>query len=519
MKKRAQSPDAFTYTTLFTGLARNSKFSLSAERALSIYQSMFADNSPVKPNLTHTNAVLNVCALCGNTDAMLGVAAQLPQQGKGAPDKFTYTTILNAIRVQTLAKLGHEPHDAVEVRDQALRQGARLWDEIKTRWSKGELSLDEELVCAMGRLLLISSQSPSHHDILPLLEQTMRIPQTALPATESKGPARLEAPKSALPTANSHSESLKLQQADKNKPILGESLPTQYYPRPGTKTLSLVMQTCNELRLFQAAQKYWGLLTARDGFDIEPDKQNYLDYLRLLRLQHQSRMTIELMRELKDGLLKSEGLEPKFFRIALSTCLRDVNNQHALDHATQLVKMMNDTLETPDPAALASYLAVATTRKPRAWLDIYNTAHSLIVPMRLLRSDLVYLFAKIRRLSDSEEHASVVKREGVVLALANKMIEAFDIAVNEGRESMSKDQRNNCRLHKGWLWSWCIRRQQYKRAEANVRNTSRRGKAKPLHDEKVEVDKGWTEEDGRQGSRLARFSLEKRESSGERQAS
>lgn len=59
---------------------------------------MFADNCPVKPNIIHTNAVLKVCALARDMDALWGVAAKLPTKGFGAPDNLTYTTILNAIR-------------------------------------------------------------------------------------------------------------------------------------------------------------------------------------------------------------------------------------------------------------------------------------------------------------------------------------------------------------------------------------------------------------------------------------
>ena len=439
---------------------------------------MFAENSPVKPNLTHTNAVLNVCALCGDIDAMLGVAAKLPQRGKGAPDKITYSTILNAIRSQATDKINHyQAYDTDEVKKQAARQGSRLWDEIRARWSKGELDLDEDLVFAIGRLLLMTPQPLSLYDILVLLDQTMRIPQQALPPEEKL--ALLEGPEGADP------KPLELQRTKHGQADLGKLLPTQYYVRPGNKTLSLVLQTCTELRLYQAAQDYWGLLTARETFDVEPDKQNYLDYLRLLRFQRQSRMTVELIREMKDSLLKKEDLEPKFFRIALSTCLRDVKNPKSLKYAEQLVKLMDDTLETPDPKTLESYMTLAISQDGRSWSDVFSIARSLIVPVRLLRSEIVDLYAKNKKLSRPEEHGAVVRRENDTLSLARKMISAFEIAMNEGRESMSREQQKMCKANKIWLSVWMHRRGDYKKAERDGKIDADREKARFLHEERL----------------------------------
>ena len=97
MKKRAQLPDSFTFTIIFRGLAKNARYERSLERALAIYESMHADNSPVKPSLIHTNAILNVCAFTNDIDSMLGIAAKLPTKGRDAPDCLTFTIILNAI--------------------------------------------------------------------------------------------------------------------------------------------------------------------------------------------------------------------------------------------------------------------------------------------------------------------------------------------------------------------------------------------------------------------------------------
>ncbi|KAL8954482.1 MAG: hypothetical protein Q9193_007227, partial [Seirophora villosa] len=141
---------------------------------------MSATNCPVKPNIIHTNAMLKVCALAKDMDTLWAVAAKLPMKGAGAPDNLTITIILNAIR--TVAwhgdeDLQDESVDELSIRRQrAVVQGRKLWDEIIPRWRAGDFWIDEEVVCAMGRLLLLGSTRQDFEDVLSLVEQVMRIP-------------------------------------------------------------------------------------------------------------------------------------------------------------------------------------------------------------------------------------------------------------------------------------------------------------------------------------------------------
>src|SRR5438045_2730157 len=177
MKKRNQAPDAHTYTILFRGLAGLAhSYAHALPRALSIYHSMDADNSPVKPNVIHTNAVLKVCARANDMDALLGVAAKLRRRGLRAPNNLTFTTILNAIRQQAISK----PEGLITIeesrtrRAKAIMDARKMWDDITSRWRKGDIWIDEELVCSMGRILLLGEQQDLD-DIFSLLEQTMNI--------------------------------------------------------------------------------------------------------------------------------------------------------------------------------------------------------------------------------------------------------------------------------------------------------------------------------------------------------
>ncbi|MCJ1302565.1 hypothetical protein MMC08_005369, partial [Hypocenomyce scalaris] len=181
MKKRAQPPDSHTYTILLRGLASHQDYSQTLSRALSVYNSMFAPNSPVKPSITHSNAVLKVCGRRGDIDALYGIAAKLPTHGVGAPDNLTFTTILNAVRHAAWtfngSKIGETPAETTERRQRAVNEGRRMWDDIIGRWRKGNIWIDEALVCAMGRLQLMGRHPTNLDAVLSLVEQTMAIPR------------------------------------------------------------------------------------------------------------------------------------------------------------------------------------------------------------------------------------------------------------------------------------------------------------------------------------------------------
>ena len=186
MKKRAQAPDAYTFTILLRGLANVVHYPSALERALSLYHSMYAPNSPVQPKIIHTNAVLKVCSRAGELDALWGVAARLPSHGRNAPDKATFTTILNAIGriAQNSAHRDDLSEEEKTDRQQkSVLQGRRIWVEVVERWRQGDIALDEELICSMGRLLVFSQVPKDIDDVLSLVEQTMGIRRTENEAT------------------------------------------------------------------------------------------------------------------------------------------------------------------------------------------------------------------------------------------------------------------------------------------------------------------------------------------------
>ena len=154
MKKRAQKPDNVTYTLLLRGLANFAHYPGSLGRALSLYHGMFGPNSKLNPNITHVNAVIKVCARCSDMDSLWDIVSKLPEKGPLAADSWTFTTIFNHMRHQSLTAPKAGDSSELVKREELLVKARQMWGVIVARWRLGELKIDEDLMCSMGRLLL-----------------------------------------------------------------------------------------------------------------------------------------------------------------------------------------------------------------------------------------------------------------------------------------------------------------------------------------------------------------------------
>ena len=470
MKKRAQRPDAYTFTLIFRGFSRSPHASQSASRAVSIYQSMFAENSPVRPSIIHTNAILRVCALAYDVDAIFGIAAELPVRGINAPNNITFTTVLNAIRTKAIkdtsdarcSRADKDESGGDQVTALAVRQGRKLWAEIRQRWMGGDLRLDEELVCAMGRLLLLGTKAQDYDDVLSLLEQTMGIPRqiarVADPAPKEPEEAFGPDGRPRLPSYSANTETETLLSPWEEEDGLPESFsdpfappsnvtrPTQSAVPPGRNTLSLALDACIRLKYVRAGQNYWGLLTSAEGHHrIIPDSENYHVYLRQLRLKRSSRLAVELVEELLSGALTGEpAVQNKTFRLALSCCVRDSKNKNAVLNAGKLVKMMMGALPHPDAKALSMY--VETALGSRDWRVIMDVTSHTYLGVRNLRSLLAYDPAGSRKQDEKD-----------IQELVRGLIGAYDVVLDHGNEEMRGDEKKRCREQRNTLAAYHTR--------------------------------------------------------------
>jgi hypothetical protein len=371
MKKRAQFPDSHTYTILLRGLSINAQTSGTLEKALVIYHSLFAPNSRTEPSIIHTNAVLRVCARALNLDAMWGIAAKIPETGPASANAITYITILNAIRQDAILgrPSGETEDEAAARRERSVVEGRRTWEIIINKWRNANLVIDEELVCAMGRLLLVGARPRDWDDVLSLVEQTMDIPRLVprvdTPERHQAGVPRLRGP-NVLKQFRFDDDHLTPDQSpmrgDEFLPVSpkntgGSAANRLAYVLPGNNTLSLVQEACQKVVASKAAQGYWDTLTDPGTYKVMPDLENLHHYLRNLRLFRASTTAVKVV---EDEII-GRGFEPRpaTFRIAMSTCVRDKNNHNSLNNAGRLLQAMLKKLPDIDARAVSMYATLA----------------------------------------------------------------------------------------------------------------------------------------------------------------
>ncbi|CAO2647813.1 Nn.00g087350.m01.CDS01 [Neocucurbitaria sp. VM-36] len=398
MKKRAQFPDSYTYTILLRGLSINAHTSGVLTKALSVYHSLSAPNSRVEPSIIHTNAALRVCARALDMDALWGVAGKIPETGAGAANVVTYITIINAIRQNLLVNAPKgETEDQVAARkERGIMEGRRMWEDIVGRWRNADLVIDEELVCAMARLLLVGSRPRDWDDVLSLIEQTMDIPRL-VPRLGTSGRQEAGLPHLRAPNVPEQHRFDDDHLAPGKSSMRGDeflalvpqgvggavSNPLSYV-RPGNNTLSVLQEACQKIVANKASQEYWDLLTDPTTYNIVPDLNNLHMRLRNLRQNRASAAAVKLLQEDIVG----KGIEPRpgTFRIAMSTCVRDKNNHNSLKHASQILNIMSNTLEDADPKAVAMYAELATTfplAKGSDLIDALTVLNPIVQNMRL----------------------------------------------------------------------------------------------------------------------------------------
>jgi pentatricopeptide repeat protein len=379
MKKRAQFPDNYTYMMVLRGLGFRSHVGQpvreeNVSKAVSIYTSMNAPTSRVKPNIMHTNAALNVCALALDMDALWSIASQIPQRGPQAADSVTYTIILNAIRHSAYGK---NPEDAqldqiAPRRQKAVDEGRRVWLDVIRKWRAGEIEMDEGLVGAMGQLLLTSKRIGDWDNVLDLVQQTMNVKRLIPPvgspdrhtdhvhqeSLEQSSEAQEEEMDEDGYTNSPATRAFKDVQPSQPEHAKSKGQRSLVWAVPGPQTVSLLVDACQAMRIPRIASAYWELLTS-EAYSVKPDLQNFDRQLRLYASNRASAKAAKLLRE----DLPSAGIKPmnSSFRLAMSACQRDMKNPHVLEHATTIIDVMEKTQADPDAQTLMQYLSLALT--------------------------------------------------------------------------------------------------------------------------------------------------------------
>ncbi|KAF7560311.1 hypothetical protein G7046_g3830 [Stylonectria norvegica] len=337
MKKRGQLPNVQTYTILFRGCAKSEHPQLAVSEAIKHYHILMKD-ARLEPNSIHLNAVLNVCGKANDLDSMFAIVDSVNDTTRPAT-AYTYTVILNALRFSLMREMkDFTPEQIAANTEKTVNRGKALWEEVIDKWQKGRLVIDEELVCAMGRLINMIPERDAKHEILDLLEQTMNIPNIARPKIQEKPSdygTKNDAAESSKAMAHSH-------------PASGKGL----YCGPGRNTLGLVLTILASGRMTTFGIKYWNVFVRQHG--IVPDKDNWFRMLGMLKVAKASAHAAEILDILPDEYVNSTP-----YRIAMETCVRDNINPNAVKNANRVLNSMLERLPVPDAHVLRSYLRVS----------------------------------------------------------------------------------------------------------------------------------------------------------------
>ncbi|KAL7929984.1 hypothetical protein V8C35DRAFT_314318 [Trichoderma chlorosporum] len=333
MKKRGQLPNVQTFTIIFRGCAKSQHPKLAVAEAVKHYNILLSDKR-LQPNSIHMNAVLNVCARAGDLDSMF-LIADTANDSTRAPTPYTYTTILNALRYQALLDARDlTPEQQATNIQKNVDRAKIIWVEVIDKWRKAQLVIDEELVCSMGRVLLLGSSKEQKKEVLDLLYQTMSIPNLA----EDTGMEAFQ---------DSQMEKIAVTGAPKRVPST-----RAVYAVPGRNTLALVLTALASAKLTTCGIKYWNLLVRYYG--VIPDNDNWLRMFGLLKVAKASSHASSIL-----SLMPDEYIDAKHYRIAMETCVRDNINPNVIPNADQVLDSMLERLSVPDIHTLRLYLRVA----------------------------------------------------------------------------------------------------------------------------------------------------------------
>ncbi|KAK5629590.1 hypothetical protein RRF57_005305 [Xylaria bambusicola] len=437
MKKRAQPPNAQTFTIIFRGCAKSAHPKLAVGEAVKLYQHMLSVGR-IKPNTIHLNAVLQVCAKAEDLDSMFGVLGS-SNDALRSPNNLTYTTILNALRSAVIRQfVSDDPsrglaENEIEKKKQATIQRAKsIWEEVISRWRAGSLIIDEELVCAMGRILLMGGYLDADY-IESLIEQTMMIPRV-----ENKG---LLKPQGTEDTAIARKKSV----------IKAPGAPAITHAVPGNNSLSMILEALEKTRRSTKAVKYWNVFTREHN--VIPDADNWIRLLKVYNTgKNSGRASIIL------NLMPRDMLTQKHVRLAMKACLRDNLNKSALQNATAVLKTMGENFKIPDIQSLRTYLQVAHASKRSfdikakedyagamdSWAkNLFAAIEHVSRPYDAVVEEY---FTKSSSVSDTKSLEQLQNSKAEVVALARKMSATCDILTHEHMASLTEVQLTKMNL-------------------------------------------------------------------------
>lgn len=502
MKKRAQLPNAQTYTIIFRGCAESKHPLQAVNEAFKIYNAMLA-SSRLKPNQIHLNAMLELCARAQDIETLFVVLRSA--NGQRAPNNLTYTIILNALRYQRSNQINPNEDEKEQKAAVAasiattISRSKLVWDEVITRWKKGEIVMDEELMCAMGRILLLGGAAETD-SVLAMVGEVLGIVNlldgepglinpSAQKTARSKTAAKSTEPKrqQLIERAEQFEEFDKAEDFDSSQLKDTGHAPPTTTPKPniptgpmamakmaGNNTLSLVMRALAQAKRTKLAARYWDYFL--QAHDIVPDRRNYRDYIDCLSTGAASgkaaRVLVSMPNTIADGNL---------YRRGLLLCHWDKYNENTFENATLIHNAMVKKLRVPDTRCMKLYLEVAVSsyrnfedkeNYPNQWdgkkahaVQMSTALDHVWEPMRRVTGDLDYSGTAMASATPEEAWQRLHPRRMDIIEVARKFVATSDKILSQGL-IVKGDQDfqlivNRRRIMQAFIDKWATRNVQY----------------------------------------------------------
>ena len=366
---------------MFRGLAKHAHLAGASQRAESLYKSMTVRAKNFEPTIILVNGALDVLAKAGDVDAIFQIASELPLEGPMKADAITYETVLGGLyrAGQKSSKDGHDRWESI------ISVSRRIWRDVLDRWIAGSLEVDVRLVNTMGWLLFQGS-AKDLDDVLSLVEQTtglarlyppigdpkrkVRDDMIAAPHDENttQGPPYVKPSRSDLETTatdNSSSSEPAATEIAENEALVFKPVPLpkgRAFIRPDRRVLSRVMDVCNRFGAKKEAQEYWGIITK----DLDPDLENYLSYLRLLRRSRasaESAALLEAMAKPKEEGGLDIGFSHKACFIAMDCCKLNYRSSSVIRNALSILSTAKRADQHPDRSTLERFGSLVASKK------------------------------------------------------------------------------------------------------------------------------------------------------------
>lgn len=434
----------------------------------------------LKPNVTHLNAVLEVCAKADDIESLFVTLRSATTERP--PDKRTYTIILNALRYQKCnfvnpnTTLSEEEEQKAVKRSikQTISRAKLVWEEVMTRWRKAEIKMDEELMCAMGRILLLGGPRETE-TILDMVTEILGITKLKngqpglMPERARSIDKSVAQPVKSRDTKENHETGGATNLAETTRPtstsssfqVLEQSIPPPVEHFMANNTLSLVMRALANSRLTKLGARYWDYLTSVYG--VVPDRKNYRDYLDCLFTGAASGKAAQVIASMPPKVTEGQAI-----RRGLLMCYFDTFNSHAFDNATTMLDAMTQKLRYPDARCLGVYLKVAlkaqhefadetkypteNDRKRGYGTQLYKALDRVWEPIRLATNHLGFKDGPLSAASPEEkslrsypERKSLIEVAETVQGLCDKMLSQrlFPVRSQEHKTIVARRQVMN----------------------------------------------------------------------------